>query len=40
MVIKRVLIRLAIMAILAIVFLMYLQPDFVFDIANRIVLCL
>lgn len=39
MIIKRVLLRLAIMAVLALVFMAYFQPDFVFDLANRIALC-
>ncbi len=37
---KRVLVRLVIIAVLAAVFLAYFQPDFVLDIANRIVMCL
>lgn len=39
MIIKRVLIRLAIMVVLAAVFMAYFQPDFVLDLANRIALC-
>jgi type II secretory pathway component PulM len=39
MIIKRILLRLAIMLVLAIVFLAYFQPEFMFDMANRIALC-
>lgn len=36
---KRLLLGAALAALLAIVFLAYLRPSFVFDLANRIVLC-
>lgn len=37
--IKRLLLYAAVAAVLALVFLAYLQPSFVFDLANRIILC-
>ncbi|SDJ33988.1 hypothetical protein SAMN05428973_103458 [Duganella sp. OV510] len=36
---KTWLLRAAIIAILALIFAAYLQPDFVVDLANRIYLC-
>jgi hypothetical protein len=36
---QRLLIRIGIVIVLAIVFLAYLQPEFVFDVASRIALC-
>jgi len=36
---KRFLLGIAIAAVLAGVFVAYLQPSFIFDLANRIVLC-
>lgn len=33
------LLGLAVAAVLAIVFMAYLRPSFVFDLANRIILC-
>lgn len=36
---KRFLLGLALAAVLALVFAAYLQPSFVLDLANRIVLC-
>jgi hypothetical protein len=39
MIIKRILFRLAIMLVLALVFLAYFQPEFMLDMANRITLC-
>jgi hypothetical protein len=37
---KTWLLRAAIAAVLALVFVAYLQPDFVVDLANRIYLCM
>jgi hypothetical protein len=37
---QRIGIWLAVLVVLGAVFMSYFQPDFVFDIANRIVLCL
>lgn len=36
---KRWLPRLALGAVLALVFIAYLRPDFMFDLANRFTLC-
>jgi hypothetical protein len=36
---KAWLLRLALAAVLALVFLAYLRPDFMFDLANRFTLC-
>jgi hypothetical protein len=36
---KRFLLGIAIAAVLAIVFVGYLRPSFIFDLANRIILC-
>lgn len=36
---KRFLLGIAIAAMLALVFIGYLRPSFVFDLANRIILC-
>lgn len=38
--IKSLLLGTAIIAVLAAVFAAYLRPSFIFDLANRIVLCL
>lgn len=37
--IKRLLLGTALVAVLALSFLSYLRPSFIFDLANRIVLC-
>lgn len=37
--IKRWLLGAALIAVLTLAFMAYLQPSFVFDLANRIVLC-
>ena len=36
---KRLLLGIAIAAVLALVFVGYLRPSFIFDLANRILLC-
>ncbi|HYD61428.1 MAG TPA: hypothetical protein VEC35_13770 [Noviherbaspirillum sp.] len=36
---KRFLLGIAIAAVLAVVFVAYLRPSFIFDLANRIILC-
>ena len=37
---KRMLTGAAVLAVLALVFISYLRPSFVFDLANRIMLCM